>query len=85
MALVRLILTDVDVDTGEVAISSEIEGSLVDDGQMTAAELMARCLIEEINSDQFRSKMWRMVEDMIANKADIKFRNPAFNPNNKAA
>jgi hypothetical protein len=46
---------------------------------------MARCLIEEINSEQFRSKMWRMVEDMIANKADVKFRNPDFNPNNKAA
>lgn len=66
MAIATLIIEDVDVVTGEVRIGSKIEGSLVDDGQMTAAELMVRVLLSEINTPSFRAKMWAQVEQMTA-------------------
>lgn len=66
MAIATLIIEDVDVLTGEVKISTKVEGSLVDDGQMTAAELMVRVLVSEINTPAFRTKLWNSVEQMTA-------------------
>ncbi len=84
MAIAKLILEDVDVNTGEVSILTDIQGSLVDDGQMTAAEVMLRVLLAEVNSPTFRAKVWAEIENLVSETPGASIANDDHNPNTKA-
>jgi hypothetical protein len=64
MAICTLKIEDVDIDTGEVSITVEVEGSKVDDGHMTAAEVMIRVLNNDVHSPAFREKLWAEIAKM---------------------
>lgn len=64
MAIATLTITDIDLDTGEVQIEAGVEGSKVDDGHMTAAEVMIRVLHKEVNSAAFRQRLWAEIANM---------------------
>jgi len=81
MAIATLIIEDVDIRIGEVKVSTNIEGSLVDDGQMTAAEVMLRTLVAELQNPAFRVKMWATVEQMTAG-TEAKIANSEYKPEN---
>jgi hypothetical protein len=75
MAVATLIITDVDLEAGQVEVKCEVEGSLIDDGQMTAAEVMIRVLHNEINNPTFRNKIWSEVAKMTADVPGVQIAN----------
>ena len=80
MAVATLKITDIDLDSGEVAISCEVEGSKVDDGHMTAAEVMLRVLHAEVSSPAFKARVWSEIEKMTANQPGVEIANDQHNP-----
>ena len=80
MAVATLTITDVDLDAGQVQISCAVEGSLTDDGQMTAAEVMIRVLHNEINNPAFRNKIWAEVAKMTEGAEGVKIANDDYAP-----
>jgi hypothetical protein len=85
MAIAKLIIEDLNVETGEVKWHTEIEGApSVDDGQMTAAQVMAALIAAEIGKPEFRDKMWAAVEQMVKDSGAT-IANPDFHPSRKAS
>ncbi len=75
MATAKLIINDVDLDTGKVEFDTEIEGSLVDDGQMTAAEVMIRVLHGYVTTPEFKQRCWDQVQQMTEGREGVRIAN----------
>lgn len=80
MAVATITITDIDLDTGQVQITCAVEGSLVDDGQMTAAEVMIRVLDHEVKSPAFRNKVWAEVAKMTKGNEAVRIANDQHGP-----
>lgn len=86
MAIAKLIIEDIDLASGEVSFRTEVEGApSLDDGHMTAAQVMAAVLTQEINSPAFRRKMWDAVERSIKSAPGVSISNAQMSPNRKAS
>lgn len=75
MATATLTITDINLDTGEVQIEAGVEGSMIDDGHMTAAEVMIRVLHKEVNSPAFRQRLWAEIANMTKDREGVEIAN----------
>lgn len=80
MAKATLTITDIDLDSGQVRIEADVTESGVDDGHMTAAEVMLRVLHAEVTSTEFKNRVWAEVARMTAGKDGVSIANDAFAP-----
>ncbi|USM11562.1 hypothetical protein vBCbaSRXM_117 [Citromicrobium phage vB_CbaS-RXM] len=75
MATATLTITDINLDTGQVQIDCNIEGSMTDDGFMTAAEVMMRVVHAKVNSEEFRREVWAEVAKMTEGAPGVEIAN----------
>lgn len=64
MARAILTIEDTDIQTGQVKITIDVQDSMIDDGRLTASEVMVRVLHTEIHTPEFREKLWKTISDM---------------------
>lgn len=86
MAIAKLIIEDLDIETGELKWHTEVEGApALDDGHMTAAQVMMALIASEIDKPEFRRKMWDAVEKMVKDASGVEIMNPQSHPSRKAS
>lgn len=82
MAIATLTIEDINLDTGEVKFSGDVEGSTTDDGFMTASEVMLRFLLEEVQTVEFRNKLWSKIGHMTDGRQGCEISNLQHAPDN---
>lgn len=85
MATAKMIITDIDLDTGEVRMDFEVEGSTTDDGKMTAAEVMLRILHNEVTLPDFKNKVWAALHQIANERGGITITNDNMDPTKEEA
>lgn len=80
MAIATLKIEDIDLDSGEVQLTCLVEGSKTDDNFMTAAEVMLRFIHTEINTPEFRNRLWAETAKLTADKDGVTIANDDQSP-----
>lgn len=77
MATVTITLEDMDLNTGAISSSLKVEGSKIDDGQMTAAHITGAYITLLMQQPEFQQKVFAFAEELVANNPGARVANDA--------
>lgn len=80
MAKVTIVIEDTDLDTGQFTFNIDVEGSKIDDGQMTAAHLTAAYFRNQIQTEAWHRGVWAFAQLLVAQQPGASIANLGQTP-----